>query len=409
MNGHERSPVVVPVESDWGSRGHIQVLVLIVATILGIYVCYQLALPFLATLVWALALAVLFTPFQRWLESKLKRPNLAAAISVLVGSLVVAVPATFVGQRLVQEAAKGTEFIKTKVESGEWRRAIGAQPRLAPLADWIERKVDLPGTVKTLSNWLTTTAGSIVMGSVVQVIGFCLTFYLLFFFLRDRSAALQSLRSLSPLSEPEMDRLFGRVADTIYATVYGTLAVSAIQGLLGGLMFWWLGLPTPLLWGVVMGLLAVVPVVGAFVVWIPAALFLLMEGSWGKALILTLWGMLVVGTVDNLLRPVLVGNRLKLHTVLAFLSVVGGLILFGASGLILGPVALTITTVLLENWRSRVTAKTVVRGEPEVSANLESPGVAAALALGGSHDWEHRQPEPCASGLATDLKHNLTN
>ena len=154
-----------------------------------------------------------------------------------------------------------------------------------------------------------------------------------------------------------MDRLFGRVADTIYATVYGTLAVSAVQGLLGGLMFWWLGLQTPLLWGVVMGLLAVVPVVGAFVVWIPAALFLLMEGSWGKALILTLWGMLVVGTIDNLLRPVLVGNRLKLHTVLAFLSVVGGLMLFGASGLILGPVALTITTVLLENWRSRVTTE----------------------------------------------------
>lgn len=386
MNEREHSPAVAPVESDWGSRGHIQALVLIAATVLGIYVCYQLALPFLATLVWALALAVLLTPFQRWLEAKLKRPNLAAAISVLVGSLVVAVPATFVGQRLVQEAAKGTEFIKTKVESGEWRRAIGAQPRLAPLADWVERKVDLPGTVKTLSTWLTTTAGAIVMGSVVQVIGFCLTFYLLFFFLRDRGAALQSLRSLSPLSEPEMDRLFGRVADTIYATVYGTLAVSAVQGLLGGLMFWWLGLPTPLLWGVVMGLLAIVPVVGAFVVWIPAALFLLLEGNWGEALVLTLWGVLVVGTVDNLLRPVLVGNRLKLHTVLAFMSVVGGLMLFGASGLILGPVALTITTVLLQSWRNRVTAKTAVRVKPEALASFENQDAATASALGGSRD-----------------------
>ena len=114
-----------------------------------------------------------------------------------------------------------------------------------------------------------------------------------------------------------------RINDTIHATVYGTLSVSAIQGLLGGLMFWGLELPAPLLWGVVMAILAVVPMLGAFIVWIPAALFLAMEGSWGRALILTLWGILVVGTVDNLLRPILVSNRLKLHTVLAFISIVG--------------------------------------------------------------------------------------
>ena len=162
-----------------------------------------------------------------------------------------------------------------------------------------------------------------------------------------------------------MDRLFARVGDTIYATIYGTLAVSAVQGLLGGLMFWWLGLPAPLLWGVVMALLAVVPVLGAFVVWIPAALFLALDGSWGKALILTVWGMIVVGGIDNLLRPILVGNRLKLHTILAFMSVVGGLILFGSAGLILGPLALTVTTVLLGIWRSRTALQAVGQVAPD--------------------------------------------
>src|SRR6185503_5891450 len=111
-----------------------------------------------------------------------------------------------------------------------------------------------------------------------------------------------------------------------------------------------LGLSAPLLWGVVMSLLAVVPVLGAFVVWIPAAIFLALEGSWGKALILTIWGAIVVGGIDNVLRPILVGNRLKLHTILAFISVVGGLVLFGSAGLNLGPVLLTITIVLLEVW-----------------------------------------------------------
>ena len=346
--------MAAPVENDWGSRSHVQTLVLMVSTAFGIYLCYRLAAPFLPALAWALTLAVMFTPFHRWLESKLKGPSLAAFVSVLVIGLIVVIPATFVGQQLVVQAAKGAELIEMKVKSGEWRRALDAQPRLAPLVDRIERQLDLPENVKALATRMSATAGSIVKGSVFQVVGLCLTFYLLFFFLRDRRAALQSLRSLSPLSETEMDRLFGRVGDTIHATIYGTLAVSSMQGLLGGLMFWWLGLSAPLLWGVVMALLAVVPVLGAFVVWIPAALFLALAGSWGKALILTLWGIIVVGTIDNLLRPVLVGKRLKLHTVLAFISVVGGLILFGPGGLILGPVTLTITMVLLEIWSDRV-------------------------------------------------------
>jgi predicted PurR-regulated permease PerM len=127
-------------------------------------------------------------------------------------------------------------------------------------------------------------------------------------------------------------------------------------------MFWWLGLPAPLLWGVIMSMLAVVPVLGAFVVWLPAALYLAFEGHWEKALILTLWGMLIVGTIDNLLRPILVGGRLKQHTVLAFISVVGGLFVFGTTGLVLGPIALTITIVLLEAWPERQ-AKIEVKNE----------------------------------------------
>jgi predicted PurR-regulated permease PerM len=361
----ETEKIATPLVNDWASRSRVQTSVLTVATIVGVYLCYKLAAPFLPALTGALALAVLFTPLQRRFESKLKRPSLAAIVSVFVISLSVAVPVTFVAQRLAVQAAKGAELVQTKVKSGEWRRALETRPRLAVLADRIEQQIDLPGTVTTLATWLSTTAGTIVRGSLYQVIGFCLTFYLLFFFLRDRDAALLSLRSLLPLSEATMDRLFSRISDTIFATIYGTLAVSSVQGVLGGLMFWWLGLSAPLLWGVIMALLAVVPVLGAFIVWIPAALFLVLEGSWGKALILALWGMIVVGTVDNLLRPILVGNRLKLHTVLAFMSVVGGLILFGPAGLILGPLALTVTTVLLEIWRGRIANEVLVPVKPQ--------------------------------------------
>jgi predicted PurR-regulated permease PerM len=343
-----------PTEESPGLISHVRTLVLIAATALGIYLCYRLALPFLPALAWALALAVLFTPFQRWLETRLKWVSLAALASVFTIGLVVVVPATFVGQRLVMQAAHGAQILEKKVTSGEWRQFLADHPRLSSVVDSVDRQVDFPGTVKVFTNWLTTVAGSIVKGSVDQLFDFALTFYLLFFFLRDRRSAIQSLRALVPVSDAEMDHLLRRVGDTIFATVYGTLVVAGVQGLLGGLMFWWLGLGAPLLWGVVMALLSVVPVLGAFVIWIPLAGFLALEGSWGKALILALWGLLVVGTIDNLLHPFLVGNRLKLHTVLAFMSLVGGLIVFGPAGLILGPVTLTVTLVLLEGWSGRI-------------------------------------------------------
>jgi predicted PurR-regulated permease PerM len=150
MNARETDPTTAPVMNGWGSRSHIQTLVLMLATAVGIYLCYRLALPFLAAFGWALALAVLFSPFQRRLESKVKHPNLAVAVSVLIIGLIVVIPVTFVGQRLVQEAGNGAELVKSKVESGEWRRALEAHPRLVPLADWMERQ-NLPGTVKTVA------------------------------------------------------------------------------------------------------------------------------------------------------------------------------------------------------------------------------------------------------------------
>lgn len=334
----------------------LQTLVLLLLTALALWLCWRMAAPFLPAIALAVALAVMFTPLQCLLEKRLKHTSIAALLSVTVIAVVVVVPTLFVAQSLVVQAARGAQLVDAKVSSGEWQRAVRAQPQLAPLIERIDAQVDLPGAVRAITTRLSGFAGSLVKGSVFNLIAFVVTFYLLFFFLRDRHRALLALRGLLPLREVELDHLFQRINDTLHATIYGTLSVAALQGLLGGLMFWWLDLPAPLLWGVVMALLAVVPVLGAFVVWIPAAIFLLLEGRWEKALVLMLWGALVVGTIDNLLRPLWVGQRLKQHTVLAFLSVVGGLLVFGAAGLILGPVTLTVTLVLLEVSAQRAAA-----------------------------------------------------
>jgi predicted PurR-regulated permease PerM len=339
----------------WASGSLIHALVLLLATFGGIYICYLLALPFLSALTWALVLAVLFASVHQAMEARLRMPNLSAMISVFVVVLIVVVPTIFVVERLISEAAKGATVIQAQVEGGAWRGAIDAHPWIAPIDKWIEQQIDLPAIFGNVASWLTNTGASFVHGSVVQLIGVVLTFYLLFYFLRDRRLMLETLRSHSPLSLPEMDRLYSQTADTIHAIIYGTVVIACVQGTLGGLMFWWLSLPTPLLWGLVMGLLAIVPVLGAFIVWIPAAIFLALDGNWEKAIILILWGGLVVSSIDNLLYPMLVGNRLKLHTVPAFISLVGGLTLFGPAGIILGPMSVTITIFLLDVWRARIT------------------------------------------------------
>lgn len=327
---------------------------LLILTGFAVYICFLMAMPFLPAVVWALALAVLFTPLQMWLETKIKYANLAAIIAVLTISSMVIVPALFVGQQLALQAVSGAQLIQTKVESGEWQHLLNTQPSLAPIIEKLEQQINLPDTVKSFTVWVSNSAGDVIKGSIYQLIGFVITIYLLFFFLRDRSLILQALHNLLPLSARQVTDLIKHVGDTIHATVYGVLAVAIVQGTLGGLIFWWLELPAPLLWGLMMSFLAIIPILGASIIWIPAAVYLALEGHWQQSITLVLWGMLVVGTVDNLLRPILVGSRLKLHTLLAFISVVGGILLFGSSGLILGPVMLAITLFLISIWASKV-------------------------------------------------------
>ncbi len=316
----------------------------------GILLCVLIAWPFLGSITWALTLAILFLPLHVRVEKVVKHPNIAALFSTAIVIVVVFVPAVFVVERLITEAASGIQSLQARVESGDLHTLLDSYPTLAPLGSWIDQQFDLPSMMAAIATWLSNIGATFVKGSLLQAVEVLITFYLLFYFLRDRLAAETMIKAWLPLTPPESDQLLRRVSETVQATVYGTLAVAAVQGTLGGLMFWVLGLPTPLLWGLVMGLLSIVPVLGAFVVWIPASILLFLDGSWVRALILAAWGGLVVGSIDNVLRPMLVGNRPRLHTIPAFISIIGGLLLFGAPGFILGPLAATMTMMIVEIW-----------------------------------------------------------
>ena len=157
-----------------------------------------------------------------------------------------------------------------------------------------------------------------------------------------------------PLTRVETQEVFEVAGDTIHATVWGTLAVGLIQGTLGGLVFWWLDLPAPLLWGAVMALLSVLPVLGAAIVWMPAAAYFALQGQWPGALFLAAFGTIVIGLIDNLIYPLIVKDRLHLHAVPVFVSIIGGLVVFGAAGIVLGPLLLAVTDALVKIWRRRL-------------------------------------------------------
>lgn len=334
-------------DGGWWSRERVLILALMAATVLFCWLCFLLARPFLPAIAWAIALAVVSQPMFPWIQRWVRQPNVAAGICVLLVAVLIVAPVIFLGHQLFREAAAFGEVVKSAPQ--RWETLAREHPAIAQAMNWLGGQEGLAKHAESVLAGVPNLIG----GTVATGLQLFVTFFILFFLYRDREHALRSLRSLLPLSSREATEVSHRVADTIHATIYGTLLVAAIQGALGGLMFWWLGLPAALLWGVVMAVLAVIPVLGAFVVWAPAALFLGMQGEWWKAAVLAGWGTVIVGLIDNLLYPVFVGKRIHFHTVPVCISIVGGLSVFGASGLILGPVILAVTGALIEIWRRR--------------------------------------------------------
>jgi predicted PurR-regulated permease PerM len=357
------SPAVPPIRLNMSSA------ILLAGVVIGLYLCYRLAIPFLSPLVWAFTLAVLFRPFCKRLGATWGSEAASASATVVVIAIVVVIPAIFVLSAMLAEAVRGAGLLSSAVDSGAWRNVIETHPWLAPAAKWMDERLNIPDLVDTATSWLTTWSASLLRGSFAGFVNLLLTFYFLFYLLRDGHHAKTTVQHLLPLTAPEFSKLSERVENTIRATVYGTVIVAALQGALGGLMFWWLEIPAPLFWGVVMGLLAIVPFLGAFVIWAPVAVYLALAGQWGSAILLTLWGTAVIGLIDNVLYPVLVGSRLMMHTVPSFIAVVGGVILFGTHGLILGPLVITVSIVLLHIWRERAD----VVGNHQTIAKLETP------------------------------------
>lgn len=303
--------------------------------------------PFQGAVFWAIVLAILFMPLHRRLLARMPgRPNLAALSTLGLCLLVAILPMALLSVSLLKEAAQiyehmrsgqlsfGSYFQQIVSALPDWATKLLTQLHLTSVAELQEK---LSAAAVQASQFLATKALNIGQNTLEFVISFGIMLYLLFFLLRDGAALGRRIRRAVPLDERHKRDLASKFTTVIRATVKGNIVVAASQGALGGLIFWILGIQGPVLWGVLMAFLSLLPAVGAGLIWIPVALYFLATGAIWQGVVLTAYGICVIGLVDNILRPLLVGKDTKLPDYLVLISTLGGMALFGLTGFVIGP------------------------------------------------------------------------
>ncbi|GGC55147.1 AI-2E family transporter [Chelatococcus reniformis] len=306
-----------------------------------------LLLPFYGAILWAVILAILFHPLQRRLERAFGgRANLAAAVSVLACICIVVIPGSLVLGSLATEATS----LYGRVSSREFDAAAMVDQIRGALPSFVIdalSALDL-GSIEEIQSRLTsflgqaaqaiaTRAVAIGQNTAQFVISLGVMLYVLFFLFRDGTRLAVTIRNASPLSRHHTDHILAKFAEVVKATVKGNVIIAMIQGAVGGVTFWLLGVDAPLLWGVLMAVLSLLPAVGAFLIWGPVALYLLLSGAYLKGAILFAVGIFIISTIDNLLRPPLVGRGTRLPDYVVLVSTLGGIAAIGMNGFVLGP------------------------------------------------------------------------
>lgn len=320
--------------------------------------------PFFGAILWGTIFAILFAPLYRQLLARMRRRTPAALATVAIVLFIVILPLILVGALLAQEAITVYE----KFQSGEldfgryFQQVIGALPQ--SITDLLERfglthlggiQARLSSALGQMSQFVAAKVLNIGQNTFDLVINLCIVLYLLFFLLRDGNELSRHIKRAIPLHTDQQRALFERLTTVIRATVKGNVVVALVQGALGGLIFWFLGIHAAVLWAVVMALLSLLPAVGTALIWLPTAIYFLVTGAVWHGSILIAFGVLVIGLVDNVLRPILVGKDTKLADYVVLISTLGGLAVFGLNGFVLGPV---IAAIFIAVWDIYASSRT---------------------------------------------------
>ncbi|MBI4654229.1 MAG: AI-2E family transporter [Nitrospirae bacterium] len=337
------------------------VVSLIIITLL-FYLLYKIMSPFLTPIAWAIVLSITFYPLYKILLRFLKYPWLASLITLILILILVIGPVTYIVTALIDEITQIYSIVEENWVA--WLAKIQEHPLFSKLYKkvnsyrWFEG-FDLKDTVlKSLNTLAKNIAGNIsdlFKNTVVFVVNFIIMCLTIFYFLRDGGALFNYIKKFLPFSEEQGKRLERQIKETVVAAIFGGVAVAIVQGFLGGVAFLIFGIPSPVFWGLVMAVFSLIPLLGTFVIWGPAGAILILGGGYGKGIGLLLFGFLIISTVDNILKPIIIGGRTKLPTLLIFFSVLGGIGFFGFIGFILGPLIAALCLSLLEIYTTEET------------------------------------------------------
>jgi predicted PurR-regulated permease PerM len=326
-------------------------IVLFLITIVLILLSLGIAAPFLPALTWSVALAVSVQRPYRWLLHKTGKPTLAAALGTALVMLLIVGPVLLLLERLVAQFLQVVPIFTSGAAQDWLQSTLQTHPKLNSMLSQATAGVDLKDSARSAAAFVAGKLQGILAGSVNTLTQMAIMLYALFFFLLDGRQIAEALGSILPMTSGESSNLLHRMQSAVEASILGSLTIAAIQGTVGGIIFALLGVPNAILWGFMMGVLATVPSLGTFLVWAPVAVFLLLSGHEVKAAILAACGMFLIGSIDNVLYPSLVSRRLEMHTLAAFFGVLGGVAIFGISGLVLGPLILVTATELIRIWQ----------------------------------------------------------
>lgn len=313
--------------------------------------------PFYGAILWATILAILFAPLhQRMLRSMPRWPSVAALTTVIIIVVMVILPLAVIANLVVREAVA----LYKGLQSGELTFSVDFGWIRGILPEWL---TDLPGrlgleNVSALRDrlwaalmesggFLAGRAIDLGQGTVSFVVSLFVMLYLLFFLLRDGRELSIQVGDAIPLRAGQLQAVASRFTVAIRSILKGTLVIALVQGALGGLIFWVLGIHAPVLWGALMAVLSLLPVLGAGLVWVPAAIYLLVTGAIWQGLVLFVYGVLVISLVDNILRPLLIGQDTKIPDYVVLISTLGGIVVFGANGFLMGPL---IASIFIAVW-----------------------------------------------------------
>lgn len=325
---------------------------------LGVGAAWVIALilwPFLPALVTSAILATLMWPLQRRLARRIRHRDVLALSGTLITTLILVVPLGLVSLALINTLHGQVQ----PVTEGAGR-LLSPDGRAAALLEAVGARFGIDPAVfgQAIIAQLQQLGGTLIQRTVAVLTGLGgwllqagAALFALYYLLRDGDELMRALRWFSPLDPAQTQRLIDLAHDAIRATVLGNIVVAGVQGLVGGLAFWIIGVPAPAFWGLIMGVLSLLPVVGPAVVWVPAAVLLGIDGRVGAGLLLAAFGTLVISSVDNVLRSILISGRARLHPLAVFFGLLGGVFLFGAVGVLLGPVLFVVALTVLEMSR----------------------------------------------------------